>query len=110
MTNSTATVSIGSGEVRIDELIQSLTNIRANAQEQLEQFTSSDNEDFKLLVSRASENTSKRVAERVVLRNSVKRDIARRLAEELVGNAGFMDELGRQIISIHAEQQSTQES
>lgn len=107
MTNSTATMSIGSGEVLVDELIQSLMYLQSSAQDQITQFMSSDNEELKILVSRASEDTSKRTAERVVLRNSVKRDIARRLAEELAGNAVFMDELGRQIINIHAEQSST---
>ena len=103
MSNPTTT-NIGSGEVLIDELIQSLVNFRDEAQQQISNFTSSDNDEFKQLISSASESISKRTAERVVLRNSVKRDIARRLAEELVFNNTFMDELGRQIIQINSQQ------
>jgi isochorismate synthase EntC len=104
MTNSTPTTSIGSGEVQLDSLIEALTDIHDNALRQVEDFTSADNAEFKAMISNASESIAKSVAERVVLRNSVKRDIARRLAEELTGNTSFMDELGRQIMDIHARQ------
>lgn len=100
------TTSIASGEVSIDSLIEALTSIQQSAQTQIENFASPDNPQFATLVSRSCETMAKNTAERVVLRNSVKRDIARRLAEELVLNTSFMDELGRQIIQIHSQQQS----
>lgn len=99
-----STVNIGAGEVNLDSLIEALVNLRDSAQQQVSEFMSSDNEDLKRLVSNASTDIAKNTAERVVLRNSVKRDIARRLAEDLVGNTTFMDELGRQIIAIHSAQ------
>lgn len=97
-------VDIGAGQVPLDELISTLLYFKETAEQKMQEIVSTDNQEFQNLLKNSTEETAKAVAQRVVLRNSVKRDIARRLAEELMNNQTFMDQLGRTIIDLNARQ------
>lgn len=107
-TQNSNTVDIEAGVVKLDNLISALENVQEHAESQVQQFFSSENYTFLQTVNRAVEQSARNTAERVVLRNSVKRDIARRLAQELVENTTFMNMLAQKIIEIHQQHEESQ--
>jgi hypothetical protein len=101
-----AKVDIGCGEVDIDDLIRGLEHLKEYAEMKIKEAIGND-EFHKALVS-SMEDIAKSTATRIVRRNSVKRDIAASMIDQIIGNEHYMDQIAQAIIRVQNMQTPTE--
>jgi len=89
------TEDIGCAKVNIDDLIEGIKYIKEYAQTKVDE--SLNDESFKIRVQEATHDLTKATSERILRRNSTKRDIVSQMMEQIFNSPYHLDMLSTEI-------------